>query len=173
MAFSSFGRHFGACLPGVHSLSECCFRAGPGLGVRCCRGAPRTAGTRGAGGWPGSCCSAKALPCPPPLGRTAQRADVGALRWGGEVTEGHPGCGANLCPLPGSMDKDGPDVHQDLNALKTKFQEMRKAVSAMPGIHLSPEQQQQQLLSLREQVRTKSQLLQKYKSLCMFEIPKE
>uniref|UniRef100_A0A8D0W285 Mediator of RNA polymerase II transcription subunit 9 n=1 Tax=Sus scrofa TaxID=9823 RepID=A0A8D0W285_PIG len=71
------------------------------------------------------------------------------------------------------MDKDGPDVHQDLNALKTKFQEMRKAVSAMPGIHLSPEQQQQQLLSLREQVRTKSQLLQKYKSLCMFEIPKE
>ena len=44
-----------------------------------------------------------------------------------------------------SMDKDSPDVHQDLNALKTKFQEMRKVVSAMPGIHLSPERQQQQL----------------------------
>ncbi|KAB0401131.1 hypothetical protein E2I00_011473 [Balaenoptera physalus] len=72
-----------------------------------------------------------------------------------------------------SMDKDSPDVHQDLNALKTKFQEMRKVVSAMPGIHLSPERQQQQLHRLREQVRTKNELLQKYKSLCMFEIPKE
>ncbi|XP_054427019.1 mediator of RNA polymerase II transcription subunit 9 [Pteronotus mesoamericanus] len=71
------------------------------------------------------------------------------------------------------MDKDSPDIHQDLNALKTKFQEMRKVVSTMPGIHLSPEQQQQQLHSLREQVRTKNELLQKYKSLCMFEIPKE
>ncbi|XP_003912452.1 mediator of RNA polymerase II transcription subunit 9 [Papio anubis] len=71
------------------------------------------------------------------------------------------------------MDKDSPEVHQDLNALKTKFQEMRKLISTMPGIHLSPEQQQQQLQSLREQVRTKNELLQKYKSLCMFEIPKE
>ncbi|XP_029784842.1 mediator of RNA polymerase II transcription subunit 9 [Suricata suricatta] len=71
------------------------------------------------------------------------------------------------------MDKDSPDIHQDLNALKTKFQEMRKVISTMPGIHLSPEQQQQQLHSLREQVRTKNELLQKYKSLCMFEIPKE
>ncbi|KAF5923106.1 mediator of RNA polymerase II transcription subunit 9 [Diceros bicornis minor] len=71
------------------------------------------------------------------------------------------------------MDKDSPDIHQDLNALKTKFQEMRKVISTMPGIHLSPEQQQHQLHSLREQVRTKNELLQKYKSLCMFEIPKE
>uniref|UniRef100_G3TZJ4 Mediator of RNA polymerase II transcription subunit 9 n=1 Tax=Loxodonta africana TaxID=9785 RepID=G3TZJ4_LOXAF len=71
------------------------------------------------------------------------------------------------------MDKDSPDVHQDLNALKTKFQEVRKAIGSMPGIHLSPEQQQQQLHSLREQVRTKNELLQKYKSLCMFEIPKD
>ncbi|KAM9110579.1 mediator of RNA polymerase II transcription subunit 9-like [Megaptera novaeangliae] len=57
------------------------------------------------------------------------------------------------------MDKDSPDVHQDLNALKTKFQEMRKVVSAMPGIHLSPERQQQQLHRLHEQVRTKNELL--------------
>ncbi|XP_037056546.1 mediator of RNA polymerase II transcription subunit 9 isoform X2 [Peromyscus leucopus] len=75
-------------------------------------------------------------------------------------------------PLQG-MDKDSPDLHQDLNALKTKFQEMRKLIGTMPGIHVSPEQQQQQLQSLREQVRTKNELLQKYKSLCMFEIPKE
>ncbi|XP_075755871.1 mediator of RNA polymerase II transcription subunit 9 [Pelodiscus sinensis] len=71
------------------------------------------------------------------------------------------------------MDKDSQDVHQVLNELKTKFQEMRKMISAMPGIGVSPEQQQQQLHSLREQVRTKNELLQKYKSLCMFEIPKE
>lgn len=75
--------------------------------------------------------------------------------------------------LARSMDKDSPDLHQDLNALKTKFQEMRKLIGTMPGIHVSPEQQQQQLHSLREQVRTKNELLQKYKSLCMFEIPKE
>ncbi|XP_074866716.1 mediator of RNA polymerase II transcription subunit 9 [Carettochelys insculpta] len=71
------------------------------------------------------------------------------------------------------MDKDSQDVHQVLNELKTKFQEMRKMISTMPGIGVSPEQQQQQLHSLREQVRTKNELLQKYKSLCMFEIPKE
>lgn len=75
--------------------------------------------------------------------------------------------------LPRSMDKDSQDVHQVLNELKTKFQEMRKMISTMPGIGVSPEQQQQQLHNLREQVRTKNELLQKYKSLCMFEIPKE
>lgn len=60
---------------------------------------------------------------------------------------------------------------QDLNTLKTKFQEMRKVVSTMPGIHLSPEQQQQQLQRLRagpDQERTAAEC----KSLCMFEIPK-
>ncbi|XP_029433042.1 mediator of RNA polymerase II transcription subunit 9 isoform X2 [Rhinatrema bivittatum] len=71
------------------------------------------------------------------------------------------------------MDKDSQDVHQELSELKNKFQEMRKLISSMPGIDRSPEQQQQQLQSLREQVRTKNQLLQKYKSLCMLEIPKE
>ncbi|XP_064529366.1 mediator of RNA polymerase II transcription subunit 9 [Pseudopipra pipra] len=71
------------------------------------------------------------------------------------------------------MDKDSQDVHQVLNELKNKFQEMRKLISSMPGIGVSPEQQQQQLQNLREQVRTKNELLQKYKSLCMFEIPKE
>uniref|UniRef100_A0A803WEI7 Mediator of RNA polymerase II transcription subunit 9 n=1 Tax=Ficedula albicollis TaxID=59894 RepID=A0A803WEI7_FICAL len=74
---------------------------------------------------------------------------------------------------PSSMDKDSQDVHQVLNELKNKFQEMRKLISSMPGIGVSPEQQQQQLQNLREQVRTKNELLQKYKSLCMFEIPKE
>ncbi|RLV93307.1 hypothetical protein DV515_00013468 [Chloebia gouldiae] len=71
------------------------------------------------------------------------------------------------------MDRDSQDVHQVLNELKNKFQEMRKLISSMPGIGVSPEQQQQQLQNLREQVRTKNELLQKYKSLCMFEIPKE
>nr|XP_060642800.1 mediator of RNA polymerase II transcription subunit 9 [Anolis sagrei ordinatus] len=71
------------------------------------------------------------------------------------------------------MDKDSQDVHQMLNELRTKFVEMRKLVKSMQGIGMSPEQQQLQLQSLREQVKTKSELLQKYKSLCMFEIPKE
>uniref|UniRef100_A0A8B9TDU5 Mediator of RNA polymerase II transcription subunit 9 n=1 Tax=Anas platyrhynchos TaxID=8839 RepID=A0A8B9TDU5_ANAPL len=79
----------------------------------------------------------------------------------------------SLFSLLCSMDKDSQDVHQVLNELKNKFQEMRKLISSMPGISVSPEQQQQQLQSLREQVRTKNELLQKYKSLCMFEIPKE
>ncbi|XP_042294726.1 mediator of RNA polymerase II transcription subunit 9 [Sceloporus undulatus] len=71
------------------------------------------------------------------------------------------------------MDKESQDVHQVLNELRTKFVEMRKLIKSMQGIGLSPEQQQLQLQSLREQVKTKSELLQKYKSLCMFEIPKE
>ncbi|XP_071616665.1 mediator of RNA polymerase II transcription subunit 9 isoform X2 [Heliangelus exortis] len=49
------------------------------------------------------------------------------------------------------MDKDSQDVHQVLNELKNKFQEMRKLISSMPGISVSPEQQQQQLQNLREQ----------------------
>ncbi len=71
-----------------------------------------------------------------------------------------------------SMDKDSPDVHQELNKLKTKIQEAREQVAAMPGIDLSPALQESRLRMLREQVRTKNQLLQKYKSLCMFDIPK-
>nr|XP_056722403.1 mediator of RNA polymerase II transcription subunit 9 [Euleptes europaea] len=71
------------------------------------------------------------------------------------------------------MDKDSQDVHQVLSDLRTKFVEMRKLIKGMQGIGVSPECQQEQLRSLREQVRTKSELLQKYKSLCMFEIPKE
>ncbi|XP_059835575.1 mediator of RNA polymerase II transcription subunit 9 isoform X1 [Hypanus sabinus] len=70
------------------------------------------------------------------------------------------------------MDKDSQEVHQELNKLKTKLQDTREAVSSMPGIDVSPEQQQQQLQNLRDQVRTKNELLQKYRSLCMFDIPK-
>lgn len=71
-----------------------------------------------------------------------------------------------------SMDKDSQDVHQELAKLKAKIQEAREQISNMPGIDSSPVEQQQQLATLREQVRTKNQLLQKYKSLCMFEVPK-
>ncbi|XP_053550085.1 mediator of RNA polymerase II transcription subunit 9 [Bombina bombina] len=71
------------------------------------------------------------------------------------------------------MDKDSQDVYQELGELKNKFQAMRKLVNNMPGIDLSPEQQQQHVHNLREQVKTKNELLQKYKTLCMFEIPKE
>ncbi|XP_051959231.1 mediator of RNA polymerase II transcription subunit 9 [Xyrauchen texanus] len=70
------------------------------------------------------------------------------------------------------MDKDSPDVHQELNKLKSKIQETREQISAMPGIDMSPAVQENKLRTLREQVRTKNQLLQKYKSLCMFDIPK-
>ncbi|KAI3359799.1 hypothetical protein L3Q82_014170, partial [Scortum barcoo] len=70
------------------------------------------------------------------------------------------------------MDKDSQDVHQELAKLKAKIQEAREQIANMPGIDSSPQEQQQQLATLREQVRTKNQLLQKYKSLCMFEVPK-
>ncbi|XP_074553222.1 mediator of RNA polymerase II transcription subunit 9 [Halichoeres trimaculatus] len=70
------------------------------------------------------------------------------------------------------MDKDSQDVHQELAKLKSRIQEAREQISAMPGIDSSPQEQQLQLATLREQVRTKNQLLQKYKSLCMFEVPK-
>ncbi|XP_005744403.1 mediator of RNA polymerase II transcription subunit 9 [Pundamilia nyererei] len=70
------------------------------------------------------------------------------------------------------MDKDNQDVLQELGKLKAKIQEAREQISNMPGIDSSPLEQQQQLAMLREQVRTKNQLLQKYKSLCMFDVPK-
>uniref|UniRef100_V9LKN4 Mediator of RNA polymerase II transcription subunit 9 n=2 Tax=Callorhinchus milii TaxID=7868 RepID=V9LKN4_CALMI len=71
------------------------------------------------------------------------------------------------------MDKDSQDVHQELSKLKIKFQETRDTISSMPGIDVSPEQQQQQLQNLQDQVRIKKELLQKYKSLCIFDIPKQ
>lgn len=71
-----------------------------------------------------------------------------------------------------SMEKDSQDVNQELAKLKNKIQEAREQISSMPGIESSPPVQQQQLATLREQVRTKNQLLQKYKSLCMFDVPK-
>nr|XP_046272463.1 mediator of RNA polymerase II transcription subunit 9 [Scatophagus argus] len=70
------------------------------------------------------------------------------------------------------MDKDSQDVHQELAKLKAKIQEAREQITNMPGVDSSPTEQQQQLATLREQVRTKNQLLQKYKSLCMFDVPK-
>lgn len=70
------------------------------------------------------------------------------------------------------MDKDNQDVHQELNKLRTRIQDTREQIMAMPGIDLSSEVQQHKLHTLREQVRTKNQLLQKYKGLCMFDIPK-
>ncbi|MCJ8738211.1 hypothetical protein PDJAM_G00032950 [Pangasius djambal] len=70
------------------------------------------------------------------------------------------------------MDKDNQDVHQELNKLRTRIQDTREQILAMPGIDLSAEVQQHKLRTLREQVRTKNQLLQKYKGLCMFDIPK-
>ncbi|XP_052468240.1 mediator of RNA polymerase II transcription subunit 9 [Carassius gibelio] len=70
------------------------------------------------------------------------------------------------------MDKDSPDVLQELNKLKTRLQEAREQISGTPGIELSPALQESRLRALREQVRTKNQLLHKYKSLCMFDIPK-
>ncbi|XP_031420455.1 mediator of RNA polymerase II transcription subunit 9 isoform X2 [Clupea harengus] len=75
-------------------------------------------------------------------------------------------------PSTSSMDKDGTDVQQELSKLKAKIQESREQIAVMPGIDASPAEQQQQLETLQEQVRTKKQLLQKYKSLCMFEVPK-
>uniref|UniRef100_A0A3P9MZM6 Mediator of RNA polymerase II transcription subunit 9 n=1 Tax=Poecilia reticulata TaxID=8081 RepID=A0A3P9MZM6_POERE len=49
-------------------------------------------------------------------------------------------------------DKDGQDVHQELMKLKTKIQKAREQISNMPGIDSSPQEQQQQLATLREQI---------------------
>lgn len=81
-------------------------------------------------------------------------------------------CFANYALCVYSMDKEGADVQQELTKLKAKIQESREQIASMPGIDVSPAVQQQQLETLREQVRTKKQLLLKYKSLCMFEVPK-
>ncbi|KAL7378316.1 hypothetical protein ABVT39_011646 [Epinephelus coioides] len=93
-----------------------------------------------------------------------------------QAKPGKEGDDCSLLPLVHDiikcMDKDNQDVHQELAKLKTKIQEAREQISNMPGVDSSPQEQQQQLATLREQVRTKNQLLQKYKSLCMFDVPK-
>uniref|UniRef100_A0A8C7UQI2 Mediator of RNA polymerase II transcription subunit 9 n=1 Tax=Oncorhynchus mykiss TaxID=8022 RepID=A0A8C7UQI2_ONCMY len=71
-----------------------------------------------------------------------------------------------------SMDKDSMDVNQELTKLKTKIQETREKILAMPEIESSPGEQQDQLKTMREKVDTKTQLLQKYKGLCVFDSPK-
>ncbi|XP_072528055.1 mediator of RNA polymerase II transcription subunit 9-like [Salminus brasiliensis] len=71
-----------------------------------------------------------------------------------------------------SLDKENQDVHQELNRLRVRIQEAREQISAMPGVDVSPATQQHRLRTLRDQVRTKNQLLHKYRGLCMFDIPK-
>lgn len=70
------------------------------------------------------------------------------------------------------MDKDSMDVNQELTKLKTKIQETREKILAMPEIESSPGEQQEQLKTMREKVDTKTQLLQKYKGLCVFDSSK-
>ncbi|KAJ7989869.1 hypothetical protein DPEC_G00308950 [Dallia pectoralis] len=70
------------------------------------------------------------------------------------------------------MDKDSQDVHQELAKLKSRIHDARDQIGAMPGIHTSPWEQQQELETLRVHVCMNYQLLQKYKGLCMFEVPK-
>lgn len=69
------------------------------------------------------------------------------------------------------MDKDSKDVHHQLAKLKVKFQEAWEQIFNIPRTESSP-LVQQQLAALRQQVRMKNQLLQKYKTLCMFDVPK-
>uniref|UniRef100_A0A8C4NF84 Mediator of RNA polymerase II transcription subunit 9 n=1 Tax=Eptatretus burgeri TaxID=7764 RepID=A0A8C4NF84_EPTBU len=70
------------------------------------------------------------------------------------------------------MEKDSQEVHQELSRLKTRIGEVRTTVASMPGIDTNPEEQQKRLKHLEEQVQNKQQLLHKYKSLGVFEIPK-
>ncbi|KAG7256692.1 hypothetical protein CRUP_011291 [Coryphaenoides rupestris] len=52
-----------------------------------------------------------------------------------------------------SIDKDGPDIHQELSKLRTRIQEAREQVStSMPGIDTGPAEQRQQLAALRDQL---------------------
>ncbi|XP_032826182.1 mediator of RNA polymerase II transcription subunit 9 [Petromyzon marinus] len=68
-----------------------------------------------------------------------------------------------------SMERDNQEVQQELSRLKSRIQELRETVAVMPGIDLSPEEQHRRLQHLREQVHIKNQLLQKYKTLCIFD----
>ncbi|XP_027140833.1 mediator of RNA polymerase II transcription subunit 9-like [Larimichthys crocea] len=70
------------------------------------------------------------------------------------------------------MDKDSQDVHQELTKVKAKIQEAREQISNMGPIDSSRRSTAQQLATLREQSAPRNQLLQKYKSMCMFDVPK-
>ncbi|XP_013393420.1 mediator of RNA polymerase II transcription subunit 9 [Lingula anatina] len=71
-----------------------------------------------------------------------------------------------------SIDKDSHDVGTKVNEFKVKLQKAKDQTEKLPGIEYSKEDQLKQLDILRKQLIQKTELLQKYKNLCNFDIPK-
>ncbi|XP_064636643.1 mediator of RNA polymerase II transcription subunit 9-like [Lineus longissimus] len=70
-----------------------------------------------------------------------------------------------------SIEKDSHEVPQKISDLKARFQKGREYIEKLPGIDHNCEEQLQQLEILRKQFTNKTELLQKYKNQCKFELP--
>ena len=75
-------------------------------------------------------------------------------------------------PCSYSVEKDSQDVTQKINDLRTKLQKSREQIEKLHGIDYSKEEQERQIEVLRQQLVSKTQLIQKYKNLANFDLTK-
>ncbi|KAL0266363.1 UNVERIFIED_CONTAM: hypothetical protein PYX00_008930 [Menopon gallinae] len=68
--------------------------------------------------------------------------------------------------------RESQDAALKILELEKKLNQAREQINRLPGIELSQEEQLKQVDSLRKQVALKRQLLNKYRNLCSFSMPK-
>ena len=70
------------------------------------------------------------------------------------------------------MEKESQDVTQKINDLRAKLQKSREQIEKLGGIDYSKDEQERQIEVLRQQLVSKTQLIQKYKNLANFDLTK-
>ncbi|CAB0037215.1 unnamed protein product [Trichogramma brassicae] len=68
--------------------------------------------------------------------------------------------------------KDSADTSQKILELKSKLESARAQINKLPGIEYSKQEQLQKLETLRQQLRLKKELIQKYRNMCTFDSQK-
>lgn len=74
-----------------------------------------------------------------------------------------------LYEIINSVKKDSSETTVKIHEFKTKFEKVKEEIEKLPGIDHSPEAQLHQLDILQKQLRSKTDLLVRYKNLCNFD----
>ena len=69
-----------------------------------------------------------------------------------------------------SIERDPRDVNQKMTDFRNQLLKARECVEKMPGIQYSKQEQLKQIEILQKQLTTKTQLINKYKSLENFDL---
>ena len=69
-----------------------------------------------------------------------------------------------------SIERDSRDVNQKMTDFRNQLLKARECVEKLPGIQYSKEDQLKQIDILQKQLNTKTQLINKYKSLENFDL---